>query len=199
MTSPRPRNEPDDRERIEREWLDRIRAGDEGAFEAMYRAHVTALCAFADSYVNSRDDAEEIVQDLFSRLWEQRLTIEMERGMRPYLYSAVRNRALNALRNRRIERSVHERLLQEDAVRASVDAPSPAEGLLAARDFAEALDRAVAEMPSRCREVFALLRYRHLTYAETAVVLAISPKTVEIHMSRALALLRERLAPWIRA
>ena len=52
-------------------------------------------------------------------------------------------------------------------------------------------------MPLRCREVFTLARTHSLTYAEVAVVLGLSPKTVEIHMSRALAFLRERLAPWL--
>jgi RNA polymerase sigma-70 factor (ECF subfamily) len=196
MTAPRPGSAVDDRERIEHEWLEQLLAGDERGLEMIFRTYVTSLCAFANSYLESRDEAEEIVQDLFFRLWEHRLTIEMPRGLRPYLYSAVRNRALNVLRSRRIEHSLHERLLRDEAVRVGTeDSPVP-EGTLAAKDLAEALDRAVAEMPPRCREVFALLRYRHLSYAETAAVLAISPKTVEIHMSRALAFLRQRLAPW---
>ena len=64
--------------------------------------------------------------------------------------------------------------------------------------LAEAVERAVAELPPRCREVFTLTRDQHLSYAEVAGVLHISPKTVEIHMGRALALLRDRLQPWLR-
>ena len=197
MTAPKIGGAPDDRERIERLWLEQLLAGDERGLEKIFRAYVPSLCTFANSYLDSRDEAEEIVQDLFHRLWEQRLTIEMPRGLRPYLYSAVRNRALNVLRSRRIEHSLHERLLRDEAVRAGVvESPAP-DGELAAKDLADARDRAVADMPPRCREVFALLRHRHLSYSETAEVLGISPKTVEIHMGRALAFLRERLAPWM--
>ena len=121
----------------------------------------------------------------------------MERGMGPYLYAAVRNRALNVLRDRRAELSLHDRVMRNDSIdTAGVDFAS-AENILAAKDFADALDRTVAAMPPRCREVFSLLRYKRLSYAEVAVVLGISRKTVEIHMGRALAILRERLGPWI--
>jgi RNA polymerase sigma-70 factor (ECF subfamily) len=174
-----------------------MRAGDERGFESMYRAYVAGLCAFANSYVGSREDAEEIVQDVFRAVWEQRFSVDMRNGMGPYLYAAVRNRALNALRDRRFVRALHERLVHDDAVQAGSEPALAQERILAAKDLSEALERAVAEMPPRCREVFALLRHKHLSYAQAAAVLAISPKTVEIHMGRALAILRERLAPWI--
>lgn len=196
MTAPRAASGPNDRDQLERGWLAQLLAGDERGFEQIFRAYAISLCAFANSYVESRDEAEELVQDLFFRLWEHRLTTAMPRGLRPYLYAAVRNRALNVLRQRRLERSLRERLVRDQAVKAGADESPAPEGALAAKDLAEALDRAVAELPPRCREVFALLRHRHLSYAETAELLAISPKTVEIHMSRALAILRERLAPW---
>lgn len=198
MTAPKVGDEPNRRERLEREWLQQLLASDERGFEMIFRAYVTSLCAFANSYLESPDEAEEIVQDLFRRLWEQRLTIEMPRGLRPYLYTAVRNRALNVLRSRRTEHSIQERLLREEAARAGIEESSAPEGELAANDLADALHLAVGKMPPRCREVFALLRYQYLSYAEAAEVLAISPKTVEIHMSRALAFLREQLAPWTR-
>ncbi len=197
MIAPRPVHGPKDREAEEREWLDRMRAGDERGFELMFRAYVARLCEFAISYVGSHDEAEEIVQALFQWLWEQRESVEMPRGARPYLYAAVRNRALNVLRSRRIEHSFRDRLLNDNAVRNDIDLPLTAESELDARDLNEALDLAVTEMPPRCREVFALLRYQHLTYAEAADVLAISTKTVEIHMGRALAILRVRLAAWL--
>jgi RNA polymerase sigma-70 factor, ECF subfamily len=198
MTSPIPHHESDERARLERAWLEQLRVGDERAFEQIFRAFAGPLCSFAMSYVRARDVAEEIVQELFCRLWEQRFTLEMPRGMRPYLYSAVRNRALNVLRNQQAALSLHDRLSRDDgAMQVEEAARSPHDDAVA-QDLAEALVRAVAAMPRRCREVFTLLRYQHLSYAEVAHVLAISPKTIEIHMTRALAILREQLAPWLR-
>ena len=150
---PRLGNTPDDRERIKHVWLEQLLAGDERGLEMIFRAYVPSLCALENSYLDSRDEAEEIVQDLFHRLWEQRLTIEMPRGLRPYLYSAVRNRALNVLRSRRIEHSLHNRLLHDESVRADIALSPAPDGGLSAKDLADALDRAVADMSPRCREV----------------------------------------------
>jgi RNA polymerase sigma-70 factor (ECF subfamily) len=197
VTSPKPKEDLDERGRLEGAWLERMRAGDERGFEAMFRAYMGPLCAFANSYLDSRGDAQEIVQDVFHSLWQHRFTVEMPRGMGPYLYAAVRNRALNVLRGRRNEHSIHERLVHDVAVSAGFDAAPLAEGEMNAKELAEAVDRVVAGMPQRCREVFSLLRYQHLSYADAATVLAISPKTVEVHMARALAILRDRLAPWL--
>ena len=202
MTFPagQPQQSPDTaaRDRRELEWLERIRTGDEEAFEALFRAYVEPLCAFAYSYVESEPAAQEIVQDLFARLWERRDSLEFPRNVQAYLYGATRNRAINHLRNRRVETTFLQRALRIGQARATAPRPVPPEEELNAQALAEAVERAVAELPPRCREVFTLTRDQHLSYAEVAGVLHISPKTVEIHMGRALAILRDRLQPWLR-
>lgn len=169
-----------------------LRSGDADAFERVYRSHVVALCRLADSYVRSRDTAEDLVQELFTWLWANRHDFRPEHGLRAYLFGAVRNRALNALRD------------EATASRASVTLASSVAGTvgaadaeLMAADLESAIQTAVEGMPPRCREVFVLLRTQSLTYAEVAVILGISPKTVEVHMGRALAILRARLGPWL--
>ena len=196
MNVPAARCGPDDhsRERAAQECLARLRTGDERAFELLFRGHAAALCAFAFSYVRSRETAEEIVQDLFCWIWEQRFTIEMPHGMRAWLFTAVRNRSLNALRNSRVEFSIHERLTREARTQSG---PVRPDAELSARELAAAVARVVAAMPVRCREVFTLVREQQLSHADTASVLGISPKTVEIHMTRALAILRAELGAWI--
>ena len=191
-----PRLERADRDRRELELLKRARTGDEQAFETLFDAYVEPLCAFAYTYVQSQDVAQEVVQDLFCRLWERRHSLELPRSVHAYLYTATRNRAINYLRDRRVESAFLERAQVDSARGAGTVAPRPDEEIQAG-ELAAALDRAVSEMPLRCREVFTLIRDQHLTYAETAALLGISTKTVEIHMGRALAFLRERLQRWI--
>lgn len=169
-----------------------LRSGDADAFERVYRAYVVALCRLADSYVRSRDAAEDIVQDLFTWLWANRHKFHPEHGLRAYLFSAVRNRALNALRD---EATASRVALVQSSSATSVSAAADAE--LMASDLETAIQAAVEGMPPRCRQVFVLLRTQALTYAEVAIILGISPKTVEVHMSRALAILRARLGPWL--
>ena len=196
MNVPTARSGPDDlsRERAAQECLAQLRTGDERAFESLFRGHAAALCAFAFSYIRSRETAEEIVQDLFCWIWEQRFTIEMPHGVRAWLFSAVRNRALNAARNIRVELSIHERLSRDAHARPPVVAP---DAELSARDLSAAVARVVAAMPTRCREVYTLVREQRLSHADTGRVLGISPKTVEIHMARALAILRAGLGAWM--
>jgi len=189
--------DPVTRDARELEWFERVRTGDAQAFEALFRAYAQPLCSFAYSYVESESLAQEIVQDLFSRVWERRDTLERPRSVRAYLYGATRNRALNELRSRRVETAFLRRVLRLEGARASDARPVPPEDDLNAGALAVAVERAVAELPPRCREVFTLTRDRHLSYAEAAAVLGISPKTVEIHMGRALALLRQKLAGWL--
>ncbi len=201
MTFPagQPHPSPDSaaRDGWELEWLERIRTGDEEAFEALFRAYVEPLCAYAYSYVESEPAAQEIVQDLFARLWERRDSLEVPRCVHAYLYGAMRNRAINYVRNRRVEATFLQRALRIVQARATAPRPVPPDEDLNAQALAEAVERAVAELPPRCREVFTLTRDQHLSYAEVAGVLHISPKTVEIHMGRALALLRQKLEPWL--
>ena len=178
-------------------WFEGQRSGDEVAFEALFRAYAEPLYGFAYSYVRSQAAAQELVHDLFARLWERRETLDMPRSVDSYLFSAIRNRAVSHLRNRRVEKAFLTRTLQLHAVRTT-PAGAPQELELEANALAEALDQAMQDLPPRCREVFALTRTQRLTYAQVADVLGISPKTVQIHMGRALTLLRQKLGPWLK-
>lgn len=181
----------------EHAWLERVTRGDVAAFERLFRHFAAELATFAASYVDGEDEAEEVVHIVFCWLWEHRVTLPQPRSVRSYLFAAIRNRALNVVRDRRTEAAFRER-----AARAGGDgafapaAPSP-DSELAARDIGHALAEALLRMPPRCREVYSLAREHGLTYAEIAETLGIAPKTVEIHMSRALAMLRAKLAPWM--
>jgi RNA polymerase sigma-70 factor (ECF subfamily) len=178
------------RERQEREWIERVRAGDGDAFEAMFRAFYSQLAAFAYRYTRSRSDAEEIVHDVMARMWERRDRLEVRDQLRTYLYTAVRNDALNRIRHGMVERRWRERVVAEHHA-APVAAVNDAESRLAQADLAAALERTLARLPDRCR-VAVTLRWRHqLSYAEVAEAMGISVKTVEVYVHRGLAALRE--------
>lgn len=167
------------------EWLAQLRAGDEGAFEALFRAFTPGLVALVTRYVRSRQVAEELVQEMFLALWHRRLTLDVQHGVSTYLYAAARNRALAHIR--------HERIAERHAtgVLARIEEPASAgdDDLLAALE----LQDAIAQLPTRTRLVYTLSRERGMTNAEIGVCLDISIKTVEAQMSRALRILRQRL------
>lgn len=183
-----------ERDRAELESLEQLRVGDPKAFEHMFRAHYAPLCDFAHSYVRCHETAEEIVQDLFCWIWDRRFTLDMPCGVRLWLFTAVRNRSLNVIRDRRLELSAHKRYALDARSERRAE---PADALVSEAELSAVAARTVALMTPRCREAFTLVRLQHLSYADTAHVMGISPKTVEIHMTRAIGILRAALAPWL--
>ena len=165
------------------ELLARIRAGDTHAFEQLFRRYAEPLYDCAYGYVGSRDAAQEVVQQLFVTLWERRRIWQVSGTVATYLYRAVRNGSLNALRSNRRRLALGERVSDAPGIDQEIEAA----------DLARVVARIVARLPERCREVFRLNRYHHLTYAEVAETLNLSVKTVELHMARALRELRSKL------
>ncbi|MCI0434412.1 MAG: RNA polymerase sigma-70 factor [Gemmatimonadetes bacterium] len=174
----------DDRERLER-----LRTGDLDAFEALFRTYHARLCAWAERTVRAPDVAEEIVQDVFARLWADRRRLAIHTSLRAWLFTAVRNRALNHVRSLRIER-----VRQGEAAQGTTaDSPPDAVRQVELGELAAHLDRALESLPEGSREVIEL-RWRHqLGHAEIAETLGISRKGVEIRITRALRALREVL------
>jgi RNA polymerase sigma-70 factor (ECF subfamily) len=175
----------------ERELLERIRHGDEDAFDALFRTHYGSLVGMAEGMLRSRAIAEEVVQDVMLELWRRRQSLQIEESLRAYLFRATRNRALNHLRHGRVER------MGEPHAVGAIAAPATAPAALVEEEIDIALREAVAVLPDRCREVFELSRVHGLRYSEIAGTLGISVKTVEAQMGKALRTLRERLAPWL--
>src|SRR5262245_52341233 len=86
----------------------RIAAGDQTAFEELFRAHYRPLCAFARQYVKDAEKAEDLVQDLFFRLWQDREKLRVTMSVKAYLFASVRNRCLNAVATQGRVRSLNE-------------------------------------------------------------------------------------------
>src|ERR1019366_6237329 len=181
------------RDSAEHEWLHQLRVGDPLAFERIFRAFYEPLCTFASSYVRCHETSEEIVQDLFCWIWDRRFTLEMPHGMRLWMFTAVRNRSLNVLRDRRLQLATYERVSLDARSRPAAESP---DSVFSASELSDAVARTVALMPPRCREAFTLIRLQHMSYAEAAQVMGISSRTVEVHMTRAISNLRSALTPW---
>src|SRR5216117_3812795 len=162
------------------------------AWESAFATHYCGLCDYVLRFVGSADAAQDLVQDLFLHLWDTRGPRDAVRLTRGYLYVAARNRALKYLRHRRVAAAWLERAAREEVPSAS----SP-EDLYLRRELADAVTRAIAELPSRCREIFVLRRQQQLSYNEIAARAGVSLGTVKSQMWRATVLLKEKLAPYL--
>jgi RNA polymerase sigma-70 factor (family 1) len=177
----------------ERALVERVRAGDREALGAIFAAYAASLYSYAFRFTRSREAAEELVHDVFVRVWEIRADWRVQ-SVGAYLHGAVRRRALNYLRHQATEDAWQR--AEVDAVETRPAGESP-DDVVIARDLAHAAARAVDRLTPRCREAFVLHRQHHLSYAEIAAVLGVTPKAVETQISRALKALKALLAGYL--
>ena len=171
------------------ELVRRIRAGDERALEVVFRSHYAGMASFVQRFVRSPDLAEELVQDVFLKLWTKREQLAEIETLRTYLFRAARNTALNYLRRMKLER----RWAEEQGTDTEPLTTFAADDDTVEQEVATAVKQAIDRLPPRCREIFLMSRDGGLTYAEIARSLDISVKTVETQMGRALKSLRSSL------
>src|SRR5260221_3632059 len=134
------------------ELLDRLRRGDEAAFDAIFRTWYPSLVGSAEAIVRSRAVAEELGQNVMLELWRGREKLADESSPQAYLFQSTRNRALNHVRHERVEQKSEPELVRQSEMRES--APSQ----LIEEEIEVALKSAVADLAGRCREVFELSR-----------------------------------------
>lgn len=176
----------------EHEWGARIRDGDIVAFESVFRTYHPQLCAFLYRYVRSKEIAEELVQDVFARLWEQRAVWPIRTSPRRYLYTAARNHAISWLRHTATERKLRDERPLELASERVPQGENGIERRVQADELARAIQQVIAHLPARCRVALTLRWHHELSYADIADVMGISIKTVEIYVTRGMKALRER-------
>ncbi|WP_420455302.1 RNA polymerase sigma-70 factor [Rubrivirga sp.] len=163
----------------------RVRSGDRAAFEALFRSAWGDLARYARTLADPAE-ADDAVQDALLTLWRRRADLDPDRSVRALLYTAVRNRLLNRQRDHARRRDLL------DTMDAPASPPLPDATTEASLLGALVRDR-LATLPDRQREAFGLSRFDGLSHAEIADVMGCSAKTVENHVGRALAALRDHL------
>ncbi len=186
--------EPDGDDGHDRELVARVRAGDATAFEIVFRAYYESLCAFVAPQLRSRTLAEEVVQDILCRIWEQRHEWDVRGRLATYLYAAARHRVINYRKHDDVVQRATAAAVREDRAVAMGQGPPAPDVPVRTEQLMHAVERVLATLPERCRLAY-VLRWRHqLTDAEVARVMGISVKGVEYQVARALRTLRKELA-----
>lgn len=175
----------------------RIREGDSKVFDALVVEYYERLLRLAFTYVRERETAEEVVQDVFLAIWQQRARWAPDGGLRIYLYAATRNRSFSWLRHRRLEEGFARDAGANQGVLPFVAAIEEADAAQRTEELDAAIVSAIESFPPRMREAFVLSRQNHLTHEEIARVMGTSIKTVQEQIGRALKTLRIALADWI--
>jgi len=172
---------------IEAEWAKKISEGDKGAFDKLFLRYYDRLCQFVWHYIRDTDVTEDIVQELFFKIWINRTTWNFTPNIVSYLYKAARNKALSHLKKNKLI----DRIQDDDS--DSLDFSEIPEQEIIGKDFNEKVLEAINELPEQCRNIFKMKKFDGLKYTEIAEIKNISVKTVETQMGRALKYLRKRL------
>ncbi|MEE9431663.1 MAG: RNA polymerase sigma-70 factor [Melioribacteraceae bacterium] len=179
---------------IDFELLQKIKLGDQSIFQILFEKYYSPLTRFAYIYIKEKDISEEIVQDFFVQFWIKRETISISTSVKSYLYSSIRNKSLNYLRDRKDDLSMSSNLHVINTIGGTEDNYEI--------DYIELKTQiisAVESLPEKCKNIFKLSRNKKLTYKQIAEKLQVSEKTVESQMRIALQKLREKLQPILKS
>jgi RNA polymerase sigma-70 factor, ECF subfamily len=168
--------------------LRRIRQGDVRQFESLFRSSYVSLVRYARTLIKDQDTAEEIVQDLFFRIWKDKEKIVIESSLNGYLFRSVHNRCLHYIEHNR----VIERHREEMSFHLPETPESPSD-ILNYKELQEKIASILEKLPERCGRIFYMSRFEGLKYNEIAEKLSVSVKTVESNMGRALKEFRKEL------
>lgn len=165
---------------------------DEAAFEQVFKTYFKNLHAYACTILKNEDEAEEMVQQIFFKLWDRADNLSFNGPIAAYLYRAIHNECLNYLKHQKV-RSNHQLYVAHSMKNQSEHAP----GRVMEKELEARYKEALEELPEQCRLIFQLSRFGDMKYREIADELNISVKTVENQMGKALKILRQKLVEFL--
>ena len=168
---------------------------DQAAFKQFYQLWFFRLYQFAFSYLHSKENAEEVVNDVYLSLWQKRTTLNAISNINVYLYVAVKNAALNHLRKKNLGLPLS---IDDLVVHHLHLAPNP-ESIMITHELENSIRNAIEQLPPRCKMIFKLIKEDGLSYREVAAILKISVKTVDTQLYLALKKLAGILKPLLPA
>jgi len=165
---------------------------EESSFEALFKANFKRLFAYAITILREDSHAEEIVQNVFYKIWEKKGKIDIQTSVTAYLYRSVYNDCINYLKHKKVKATytMYKAWSQKDET-------DNATSKIQLSELQQKLDIALSELPEQCRTIFQMSRFEELKYQEIASKLDISVKTVENQMGKALRILRTKLADYL--
>lgn len=164
----------------ERELLSLVAVGDESAFTVLFHQWRPLLASYIYRITNSKVLTEEIVQDVFLKIWMTRETLEEISNFKAYLFIVSRNHAINALKQ--ALREVNKQNVYQKEMMVAGDMEEDEEN---SKIFLTLIDEAIAKLPPRQKEVYFLHRHQQFTYLEIANKLGIGKESVKTHLQLA--------------
>ncbi|HEY1060179.1 MAG TPA: RNA polymerase sigma-70 factor [Daejeonella sp.] len=181
-------------ENSDNQLIELILAGDRPAFDRVFIKYYKNLYSYALKLINDRDSAEEVVQNVFCRIWEKKHQLKIDGYLKSFLYRSVHNECLNYIKHKKVRSSFQ---THYNSKPEHIESDLSKE--LSAMELKKQLFMAINELPEDCASVFQMSRFEQLKYYEIAEQLNISIKAVEYQMGKALKILRLKLMDFLPA
>ncbi len=179
--------------------IEKIKQGDKSAFESLFHAYYPRLCVYAENITKSEIASEEIVSNMFVKLWEKRGELNITTSVESYLVSSIHNQSLNYLKHAKVQekyRKTAQYQLKNMDLLWPEDTPNPLATLIT-EEVIRDIEQAVDDLPAQCREIFRLNKFEDLSYDEIAGRLGISVNTVRTQIVRAMRKMKTNLGHYL--
>lgn len=170
----------------------RLGAGDRSAFSIIFSTYYSDLVVFASRYTHDYNNAEEIVQDTFAKLWEDHKSINVKKSLKSFLLKSVQNRCIDWFRHNKIKQDYY-KFTEENSISYNRDT----ENYILYSELHKEVENAIKMLPDQVSEAFLMNRYKGLKYHEIADILNVSVRTVEVRIGKALSFLRNYLKDYL--
>ena len=174
-------------------FIHQLKQGQNSAFETLYHLYFQKLSHFANSYIENDEEAKEIVQNVFFKLWKKREKLDIEINLHAYLFKMVKNSCLDYFKHQKVKANYSQHCENERKTinhLALMDEPS---SLYIENELLQKINASVDKLPEACKRIFIKSRFQGMNHKEIAEELEISTKTVENQITKALKFLRLEL------
>lgn len=175
--------------------IEAVRNGEQLAFEFIFRKYYLRLRCFAMRLVKNETVAEDITQEVFTTIWEQRNSLNENKELKSYLFQITRNSCLNYLKRNNVEQRYYNALLYENSAQElfALNFLDEQEQKELKDELYSEINRALGTLSPQCRKAFELSKFKQMKNKEVAELMGLNIKTVEKHISKAMRTIRETL------
>jgi RNA polymerase sigma-70 factor, ECF subfamily len=178
--------------------IESIKKGDQRSYEFVFKNYYSNLCKYARNIVHNEATAEDLVMDVFAKIWDDGSSITISSSISGYLYQSVHNHCLNYLtRKRRRFSELNSETIEQLNILTPADASfDPFEGMNM-DELSVRIEQSIKSLPEECRKIFVLSRTEELSHKEIANQLGLSENTIKVQIYRALIKLRALLREYL--
>jgi RNA polymerase sigma-70 factor (family 1) len=172
--------------------IDLLKLDDQQAYTEIYDRYIFVLLDHTYNKTRNREEGKDIVHEVFARLWANREQLQITSNLAGFLYTSVRNIILNQITHKAVEGKYLDSILK-----FSEQPQTFTDHRIRENQLIAIIDKEIAELPPKMREVFELSRKQHLSHREIAARLDLSEQTVSKHVTNALRILRVKLGVFV--